>query len=86
MDPAVTAAAVKSTVAGAHTAAGFVMTTVGTGVTVTTTGITADAQPPAVVPLYSKFRSQQRLQEFREQSCPQRLCNKCKSVLQWTRQ
>ena len=30
VDPAVTAAAVRSTVAGAHTAAGFVITTVGT--------------------------------------------------------
>ena len=43
--------AVRSTVAGEHTAAGFVITTVGTGVIVTTTGITADTHPPAVVPL-----------------------------------
>ncbi len=51
VDPAVTAAAVRSTVPGAHTAAGLFITTVGTGVIVTTTGITADAHPPAVVPL-----------------------------------
>ena len=36
VDPAVTAAAVRSTVAGAHTAAGFVMTTVGSALIVTT--------------------------------------------------
>jgi len=38
VDPAVTAAAVRSTVEGEHTADGFVITTVGVGFTVTTTG------------------------------------------------
>ena len=50
MLPAVTAAAVRSTVAGEHTAAGFVIRTVGAELTVTVTAIGADAQPAAVVP------------------------------------
>ena len=39
--PAVTAGAVRSTVAGDHTAAGAVMTTVGVALTVTVTGCIA---------------------------------------------
>ena len=50
VDPAVIAAAVMSTVAGAHTAAGFVMVTVGCALIVTTTGCISE-QPDAVVPL-----------------------------------
>ncbi len=49
--PAVTAGKVRSTVAGAQTAAGAFVTTVGRGLTVTTTAIGAEAQPAAVVPL-----------------------------------
>ena len=45
--PAVTAAAVISTVAGAHTAAGFVITTVGLALIVTTTGLMSE-HPAAV--------------------------------------
>ena len=39
-----------STVAGAHTAAGFVIATVGFGLIVTTTGLISE-HPAAVVPL-----------------------------------
>ena len=45
-----TAGNVRSTVAGAQTAAGAFVTTVGRGLTVTTTAIGADLQPAAVVP------------------------------------
>ena len=48
--PAVTAATVMSTVAGAQTAAGFVITTVGVGGIFTTTGLISE-QPDTVVPL-----------------------------------
>jgi hypothetical protein len=47
--PVVTAAAVMSTVAGEHTAAGFVTTTVGFGLMVTTTGLISE-HPVASVP------------------------------------
>ena len=48
--PAVTAAAVMSTVAGEQTAAGFVIVTVGFGLIVTTTGLISE-HPVARVPL-----------------------------------
>ena len=48
--PAVTAATVISTIPGAQTAAGFVMTTVGFGLIVTTTGLISE-HPDTVVPL-----------------------------------
>ncbi len=50
VDPAVTAGSVRSTVPGAHTAAGALVITVGAAFTVTVTGVGADAQPAAVVP------------------------------------
>ena len=49
-EPAVIAGTVISTVAGEHTAAGFVITRFGNGLMVTTTGLTA-IHPAAVVPL-----------------------------------
>ena len=50
VEPAVTAATVRFTVAGEQTAAGFVITTVGVGFTVTTTGFMSK-QLLTVVPL-----------------------------------
>ena len=49
VEPAVTAAAVRSTVAGAHTAAGLFITTVGLALIVTTTGWMSE-HPAALVP------------------------------------
>ncbi len=48
--PVVTAAVVRSTVAGEHTAAGALVTTVGAAFTVTVTATGAEAHPAAVVP------------------------------------
>ena len=49
VEPAVTAAAVRLTVAGEQTAKGLVMTTVGVGLTVTVTGLISK-HPASVVP------------------------------------
>ena len=49
VEPAVTAAAVRSTVPGAHTAAGLFITTVGLALIVTTTGWMSE-HPAALVP------------------------------------
>ena len=50
VEPVVTAAAVMSTVAGEHTAAGLVTVTVGFGLMVTVTGLISE-HPAAVEPL-----------------------------------
>ncbi len=48
--PVVMDAAVRSTVPGAHTAAGALVITIGNAFTVTVTAVGADAHPAAVVP------------------------------------
>ena len=49
LDPAVTAAAVKSTVAGKQVVAGLVIDNTGNGLTVTTTGVIEEEQPFALL-------------------------------------
>ncbi len=56
VDPAVTAAAVISTVPGAHTAAGALVITVGAAFIVTVTAVGAEAHPQLLFQRYNMFR------------------------------